>query len=103
MPSTAPSAPSALSGLATRFCAALLVLAGLLVPSASATGCSSGSGETASAACPPGERCQVSLTILHTSDIHSRLYPYEQVITQQDSTLGLGEINTVANVGGVAR
>jgi 5'-nucleotidase len=45
----------------------------------------------------------VGLTILHTADIHSRLYPYEQVITQTDSELNLGAINTVADVGGVAR
>src|SRR5215207_9623582 len=53
--------------------------------------------------CPPGQTCDVSLTILHTSDIHSRLYPYEQVITQADAVLGLGELNQIANIGGVAR
>lgn len=53
--------------------------------------------------CPDGKPCQVNLTILHTSDIHSRLFPYEQMITQVDATLGLGELNTVANIGGVAR
>jgi len=43
------------------------------------------------------------MTFIHTSDIHSRLYPYEQVITQVDSDLGLGQLGEVANIGGVAR
>jgi 5'-nucleotidase / UDP-sugar diphosphatase len=43
------------------------------------------------------------MTFIHTSDLHSRLYPYEQVITQVDSDLGLGQIGEVANIGGVAR
>jgi 5'-nucleotidase len=53
--------------------------------------------------CPPGQTCDVSLTIIHTADIHSRLFPYDQVITQVDATLGLGELDKVVNVGGVAR
>lgn len=52
---------------------------------------------------PDGPVCQVRLTLLHTSDIHSRLLPFEQVITQIDSDLGLGALDSVANVGGVAR
>jgi 5'-nucleotidase len=43
------------------------------------------------------------LTILHTSDIHSRLFPFDQVILQVDSDLGLGANGVVKNVGGVAR
>lgn len=43
------------------------------------------------------------MTILHTSDIHSRLLPYDLVITQADADLGLGAINSVTNVGGAAR
>jgi 5'-nucleotidase len=43
------------------------------------------------------------MTFIHTSDLHSRLYPYEQVITQVDADLGLGQIGEVANIGGVAR
>ncbi|MGH7281555.1 MAG: hypothetical protein ACRELY_08540, partial [Polyangiaceae bacterium] len=53
--------------------------------------------------CPPGQKCQTHLTLLHTADIHSRLFPYNLDILQIDSTLGLGTIGTVANVGGVAR
>ena len=33
----------------------------------------------------PGRPATVNLTLLHTSDIHSRLFPYEQVITQVDA------------------
>ena len=42
----------------------------------------------------------MNLTLLHTSDIHSRLLPYDLVITQADADLGLGALNSVANVGG---
>jgi 5'-nucleotidase len=59
--------------------------------------------DTVASACPPGKPCSVNLTLIHTSDIHSRLFPYDQNITQVDATLGLGEINTVSNIGGVAR
>lgn len=54
---------------------------------------------------PPPTRLsgQVHLTLLHTSDIHSRLFPYNLQIGQVDAGLGLGEVNRVANVGGVAR
>lgn len=69
---------------------------------ATSTGCSGNETPVASA-CPPGTPCSVRLTILHTSDIHSRLFPYDQLITQVDADLGLGAINGVANVGGVAR
>ena len=47
--------------------------------------------------------CQTKLTILHTGDVHSRLFPYSLEITLNDSTLGLGADDTVANVGGMAR
>ena len=50
-----------------------------------------------------GATCQTNLTILHTGDVHSRLFPYSLEITQVDSTLGLGTNETVANVGGMAR
>lgn len=89
--------------LAPRVCAALLALGGASILGGSLPACSSSSSETIASPCPPGQTCQVNLTILHTSDIHSRLFPYEQVITQVDSGLGLGDLNTVANIGGVAR
>src|SRR5215475_4910818 len=58
--------------------------------------------------CPPNPdgtpgQCQVELTLLHTADIHSRLLPYDLLITQVDGNLGLGTIGQVANVGGAAR
>lgn len=46
---------------------------------------------------------QVHLTLLHTSDIHSRLFPYNFQVGQVDAGLGLGEVNSIANVGGIAR
>jgi len=85
-----------------RFCAALLALGGLGLTAGSLPACSSDK-DTVERPCPPGQVCSVNMTFLHTSDIHSRLFPYEQVITQVDATLGLGEINTVSNIGGVAR
>ncbi len=46
---------------------------------------------------------QVHLTLIHTSDIHSRLFPYNLQIGQVDAGLGLGSSGTVADVGGVGR
>ncbi len=46
---------------------------------------------------------QVKLTLLHTSDIHSRLFPYDLQITAVDSKLGLGPNGVVARVGGAAQ
>ncbi len=46
---------------------------------------------------------QTRLTLLHTSDIHSRLFPYALQITQNDASLGLGPAATVSTVGGAAR
>src|SRR5262245_441379 len=46
---------------------------------------------------------QVHLTLLHTSDIHSRLFPYNLQLGQFDAGLGLGEATSIANVGGAAR
>lgn len=88
--------------LAARISAAFLAIGVLGALAGSQPACSSNE-EGIERPCPVGQTCDVSLTILHTSDIHSRLYPYEQVITQVDATLGLGELNTVANIGGVAR
>ncbi len=90
-------------GVLARVSAAFLALGGAALLAGSMPGCASKDPNSIEEVCPPGQPCQVSLTILHTSDIHSRLYPYEQVITQVDATLGLGDLNTVANIGGVAR
>ena len=46
---------------------------------------------------------QVHLTLLHTADIHSRLFPYNLQLGQIDAGLGLGSTNAVVNVGGAAR
>lgn len=66
------------------------------------------SGVLAFAACeesaPPTQlKGQVHLTLIHTSDIHSRLFPYNFQIGQVDAGLGLGESGAIANVGGIAR
>ena len=80
-----------------------LALAGSAIALAAAEpGCTSG-GTGPQAPCPPGQTCQVRLTLLHTSDIHSRIFPYDLQILQVDSELGLGTLDEVKNVGGVAR
>ncbi|MBX7197681.1 MAG: 5'-nucleotidase C-terminal domain-containing protein, partial [Sandaracinaceae bacterium] len=66
------------------------------------TASSAGGGCTTSEP-PPGIKGQVHLTLIHTSDIHSRLFPYNLQIGQVDSGLGLGASGSIANVGGVAR
>jgi 5'-nucleotidase/UDP-sugar diphosphatase len=93
-----------ISNRAARIFAATLVAAGASIFIGSAPGCGS-STEPApvSSACPLGGTCQAKLTLLHTSDIHSRLLPYKLVILQTDADLGLGTLNTVKTVGGVAR
>lgn len=58
--------------------------------------------------CPSGQppvelRGQAHLTILHTSDIHSRLFPYDLQISAIDAKLGLGPPDVVSRVGGAAR
>src|SRR5689334_20688143 len=54
---------------------------------------------------PPTKQLQgqVHLTLIHTSDIHSRLYPYNLQLGQVDAGLGLGVSGEVVNVGGAAR
>lgn len=46
---------------------------------------------------------QVHLTLLHTSDLHSRLFPYNLQLGQVDAGLGLGQVGVVQDVGGIAR
>jgi 5'-nucleotidase len=60
-----------------------------------------GCGQTAQPA--PHLKGQVHLTLLHTSDIHSRLFPYNAQLGQVDAGLGLGQANAVVNIGGAAR
>ena len=91
--------------LGARITAAVLAVGGCGLIAGSQPACGeSTDGDYATQPCPdPTKPCDVSLTILHTSDIHSRLFPYEQIIAQVDSSLGLGALNTVANVGGAGR
>ncbi len=90
-------------GTFKRFAASFFLAGGLSVGLASVPGCG-GDGETRASACGSATGlCQINLTLIHTSDIHSRLLPFEQVITQIDADLGLGSLDSVANVGGVAR
>lgn len=90
-------------GVIRRTVAAALITAGALGASAAMPACSSAPSGTSSSPCPPGQTCQVNLTLFHTADIHSRLIPYELLITQVDGDLGLGTTGVLANVGGVAR
>src|SRR5690349_20016010 len=85
-----------------RLSAAIVALGSAALIAGGSPACTNTDPDAIDRACPEGQFCSVNLTILHTSDIHSRLFPYEQVITQVDATLGLGDLNTVANVGGVA-
>jgi 5'-nucleotidase len=45
----------------------------------------------------------VELTLLHTGDIHSRIFPYSVQIGHFDAQLGLGQHGTRSSVGGAAR
>jgi 5'-nucleotidase/UDP-sugar diphosphatase len=81
--------------------AAGALIAGALALTVAAPACTSGGAPTSP--CPDGQTCQVRLTLIHTSDIHSRLFPYDLQILQVDSELGLGTLGEVKNVGGVAR
>ncbi|WP_437670867.1 bifunctional metallophosphatase/5'-nucleotidase [Sorangium sp. So ce131] len=99
LPSEAPGAARSRGGppLWTRASRAFLASAaalGLCV--AGAAGCEEERPPTRIAG-------QVHLTLLHTSDIHSRLFPYSLQLGQVDAGLGLGEATRIANVGGAAR
>ncbi len=73
-----------------------------LASAAMATATTGGGGCVTSEGAPPLEG-QVHLTLLHTSDMHSRLFPYNLQIGQVDAGLGLGAVTSIANVGGAAR
>src|SRR5262245_22457266 len=73
------------------------LLAGAVLAAASThAGCSENTPE-------PPLKGQVHLTLIHTSDIHSRLYPYNLQLGQIDAGLGLGSAGSIVNVGGAAR
>jgi 5'-nucleotidase/UDP-sugar diphosphatase len=79
-----------------RIATFLITVAALVAAAVSSAGCDTPE---------PGPRLmgQVRMTFLHTSDIHSRLFPYDLQIGHIDSGLGLGEIGNISNVGGAAR
>ena len=84
----------------------LLVAAAAILGGAAAvspTGCGDSGSTSIEYVCGSATAtCQTNLTLLHTGDVHSRLFQYSLEITQVDSTLGLGQDDTVANVGGMA-
>ncbi len=83
---------------------ALILLGATFGALSLAPGCAEDAGTTPQSVCPPGQaNCQVHLTLLHTSDIHSRLFDYDLLINQTDAQLGLGAQNDVKTVGGIAR
>lgn len=51
----------------------------------------------------PALQGQVHLTLIHTADVHSRIYPYNLQLGQIDSGLGLGASGAIVNVGGAPR
>lgn len=79
-----------------RFLGSLLVAGGTFAAYALASGCQE-------PAPTPKIKGQVHLTLIHTSDIHSRLFPYNLQLGQVDAGLGLGEAGAIVNVGGAAR
>ncbi|MES1184816.1 MAG: 5'-nucleotidase C-terminal domain-containing protein [Myxococcales bacterium] len=44
-----------------------------------------------------------TLTLLHTADLHSRVWPFRSRISRFEAELGLGEASSLAEVGGLAR
>ena len=81
--------------------ASLLALPALA--SAAMATATTGGGGCATNDPPPPLKGQVHLTLLHTSDLHSRLFPYNLQIGQVDAGLGLGASGSISNVGGAAR
>ncbi len=99
--------PRQRGGALPRILAATLVVAGAALFASSAvsnTGCNTDAGTAPTPICPEGQStCEVHLTLLHTSDIHSRLFDYNLLIAQTDANLGLGTVGETKTVGGIAR
>ncbi len=92
------------SGRARAAGTAFMLFGAAVGASAMAPGCAEDAGTSPQLVCPAGQpNCQVSLTLLHTSDIHSRLFDYDLLIQQTDANLGLGTLGDVKTVGGIAR
>jgi 5'-nucleotidase len=51
----------------------------------------------------PEQGTEPRLTLLHTSDIHSRLWPFRARISSFEASLGLGRAGELEELGGVAR
>jgi 5'-nucleotidase len=93
--SPAPS-PRGLVARSSRPALGALAVGALAWAAASAPGCASDAPATQL-------HGQIHLTLIHTSDLHSRLFPYSLKLGQVDAGLGLGEALTITNVGGAAR
>jgi 5'-nucleotidase/UDP-sugar diphosphatase len=50
-----------------------------------------------------GQQPERTLTLLHTSDIHSRVWPFRSRISEFEAELGLGHAGAVEELGGIAR
>src|SRR5580658_6906570 len=87
----------------SRLAAVVAFVGGGALLTGTPSGCGNEPSSPTENVCGDEPTCQTSLTILHTGDVHSRLFQYSLEITQVDSTLGLGTIDTVANVGGMAK
>ncbi|MFS8066651.1 MAG: bifunctional metallophosphatase/5'-nucleotidase, partial [Byssovorax sp.] len=79
------------------------ILGSVAIAGGTALACVVGAGCGQEAQPQPQLKGQVHLTLIHTSDIHSRLFPYNAQLGQVDAGLGLGEANTIVNIGGAAR
>jgi 5'-nucleotidase / UDP-sugar diphosphatase len=79
------------------------ILGSLAIAGGTALACMAASGCGESAKPQVELKGQVHLTLIHTSDIHSRLFPYNAQLGQVDAGLGLGEANAIVNIGGAAR
>lgn len=51
---------------------------------------------------PPAEPNQL-VVLLHTSDLHSHLWPFRSRVSRQEAELGLGHAGELSEVGGLAR
>jgi 5'-nucleotidase/UDP-sugar diphosphatase len=79
------------------------ILGSVAIAGGTALACTMAPGCGQEAQPQPHLKGQVHLTLLHTSDIHSRLFPYNAQLGQVDAGLGLGEANSIVNIGGAAR
>ncbi len=86
----------------SKLASAIAFATGVGLVTGSPAGCGNEPSGGIENVCGTQPTCQTSLTILHTGDVHSRLFQYSLDIQQVDSTLGLGALDTVQNVGGMS-